>query len=294
MFDQEGGRLIYFEGTYTLGFSGTKEGTPLYDYNQMMYRLALDDERLSLPAPVYLTGSNEKSQQYLMYRDVDSLKIWTNIKSIPFFALPPSNPTEETIPVYSKPADQGPILTISEPSGQKSKPLFFALPVVPRPFKPKDPVSGTWKCTAMMKDTIKVDFELVLFREGENISGPNVLDAHFEDDTLTFTAQLVDYLLTGKLVNKKLSGTYIKGDNSERGKWIGTREVVKQEVTTNPLVTYLYDYEDNIHKSHFYSIEPELSDKSLTRVQSPICRVWKNPSSVISLDYMAIPVPVGK
>jgi hypothetical protein len=45
-FDQEGGRLIYLEGTYTMTFSGTKVPTPRYDYNQIMYRLDLSDERL--------------------------------------------------------------------------------------------------------------------------------------------------------------------------------------------------------------------------------------------------------
>lgn len=42
-FDQEGGRLIYFEGTYTKMFSGNPTATPRYDYNQIMYRLNLDD-----------------------------------------------------------------------------------------------------------------------------------------------------------------------------------------------------------------------------------------------------------
>lgn len=46
-FDQEGGRFIYFEGTYTHTFSGTKHPTPRYDYNQVMYRLDLADERLA-------------------------------------------------------------------------------------------------------------------------------------------------------------------------------------------------------------------------------------------------------
>lgn len=40
-FDEEGGRIIYFEGTYTNTFSGNNGTTPLYDYNQMMYRLDL-------------------------------------------------------------------------------------------------------------------------------------------------------------------------------------------------------------------------------------------------------------
>lgn len=37
---------LYFEGTYTKTFSGTREGTPWYDYNQIMYRVDLRDKRL--------------------------------------------------------------------------------------------------------------------------------------------------------------------------------------------------------------------------------------------------------
>lgn len=47
-FDQEGGRLIYFEGTYSETFSGNPAPTPRYDYNQLMYRLDLADERLGV------------------------------------------------------------------------------------------------------------------------------------------------------------------------------------------------------------------------------------------------------
>jgi len=46
-FNQDGGRVIYFEGTYTDSFTDAKEKTPRYNYNQVMYRLQLDDPRLS-------------------------------------------------------------------------------------------------------------------------------------------------------------------------------------------------------------------------------------------------------
>jgi len=49
-FDKDGGRVIYFEGTYTTAFVSGAQPTPLYDYNQIMYRLSLDDARLRLPA----------------------------------------------------------------------------------------------------------------------------------------------------------------------------------------------------------------------------------------------------
>jgi hypothetical protein len=44
--ENDGGRYLYFEGTYTKSFSGAEIATPWYDYNQVMYRLDLDDERL--------------------------------------------------------------------------------------------------------------------------------------------------------------------------------------------------------------------------------------------------------
>ena len=45
-FDEDGGRRIYFEGTYSFTFSGRKDRTPHYDYNQILYRLDLADPRL--------------------------------------------------------------------------------------------------------------------------------------------------------------------------------------------------------------------------------------------------------
>ena len=51
-FDSDGGRVIWFEGTYTREFSGNPVATPRYDYNQLMYRLDLADPRL---APAHAT-----------------------------------------------------------------------------------------------------------------------------------------------------------------------------------------------------------------------------------------------
>lgn len=48
---REGGRIVYFSGTLTNTFSGNPWPTPLYNYNNIMYRLDLDDPRLGLPQP---------------------------------------------------------------------------------------------------------------------------------------------------------------------------------------------------------------------------------------------------
>jgi len=60
-FDQDGGRVIYFEGTYANTFSGNPDPTPRYDYNQIMYRLDLSDPRLPRPlAPAKTTGGAQE------------------------------------------------------------------------------------------------------------------------------------------------------------------------------------------------------------------------------------------
>jgi hypothetical protein len=45
-FSDDEGRYLYFEGTYSAQFSRNADPTPLYDYNQIMYRLDLSDRRL--------------------------------------------------------------------------------------------------------------------------------------------------------------------------------------------------------------------------------------------------------
>lgn len=45
--DAAGGRLVFFEATYSEMFSGNPAPTPRYDYNQLMYRLDLADPRLA-------------------------------------------------------------------------------------------------------------------------------------------------------------------------------------------------------------------------------------------------------
>lgn len=44
--DSDDGRFLHFEGTYTNDFSSNPIKTPRYNYNQILYRLDLDDPRL--------------------------------------------------------------------------------------------------------------------------------------------------------------------------------------------------------------------------------------------------------
>jgi hypothetical protein len=50
-FAQDGGRLVYSDGTYVNTFSGSPHPAPNCDYSLVMYRLDLSDPRLKMPAP---------------------------------------------------------------------------------------------------------------------------------------------------------------------------------------------------------------------------------------------------
>jgi len=124
MFDQDGGKTIYFEGTYTHTFSGNDQATARYDYNQVMYRLDLDDPRLNLPRPVFRQNDGFTLEDP---RVGSGLPKGENVVT-PFYALPRAG--EGTSPVYEvKAAGQERHLTLTKPEGGGSAtPLFHLLP----------------------------------------------------------------------------------------------------------------------------------------------------------------------
>jgi len=65
---------------------------------------------------------------------------------------------------------------------------------------------------------------------------------------------------------------------------------LKNDKLDNPSVVFLYEYKRTGSKEVFYSVDPGLSDSSVKRTEQAVCRVWRNPSSVIELDYKAKPV----
>ncbi|MCX5644739.1 MAG: hypothetical protein NTZ17_08635 [Phycisphaerae bacterium] len=130
-FDQDGGRTIYFEGTYSHTFSGSPENaTPRYDYNQIMYRLSLDDPRLVLPAPVYQVRDGQGETNYLMGDAVTQADKWDSIEAVAFYAVEPERANAPLIPVYVEtvPAAKGQAPRLTTESHASAMPLFFALP----------------------------------------------------------------------------------------------------------------------------------------------------------------------
>jgi hypothetical protein len=127
VFDKEGGRVIFFEGTYSFTFSGSLEtATPRYDYNQIMYRLNLDDPRLALPVAVYQIRHQEGQSDYLLCDGVEKANKWDSVESIPFFAVEPKRAHGDLVPIYVD-RERETRLTTERPN-PSAEPLFYALP----------------------------------------------------------------------------------------------------------------------------------------------------------------------
>jgi len=99
-FNQDGGQIVYFEGTYTATFSSAKMETPRYDYNQLMYRMALDDKRLELPIAIYAVETKPGQTKYLTRDAIFTQGLQDRATNAVWFALPPEAHTSNGIPVY--------------------------------------------------------------------------------------------------------------------------------------------------------------------------------------------------
>jgi hypothetical protein len=138
-FDQRGGRTLFFEGTYTALFSDGAEPTPRYDYNQIMYRLDLEDPRLVLPVPIYEVARAER------FADKRALRPEDGDPPVAFLAH--DRPLPGTVPIWWSGAACGArrLVTGGTPA---TAPLFHAYPGSAPPGQPPrlplrvDPKSG--------------------------------------------------------------------------------------------------------------------------------------------------------
>jgi hypothetical protein len=124
MFDQEGGRLVYFEGTYTHTFSGNTDVTPRYDYNQIMYRLDLGDPRVPLPVAVYSRDGDAIPDRFRAGLSPEGEFKWSDVA---FFAF--DRPADNVVPIYAVSGEDGAMRLSREPAEQlNDAPLFYAIP----------------------------------------------------------------------------------------------------------------------------------------------------------------------
>jgi hypothetical protein len=230
-FDQDSGRVVYFEGTYTDSFSGNPIITPRYNYNQIMYRMALDDPRLFLPAPVYRL----RDGRYLMREGVAAARAWNQVEAVPFFALAPDRRRAGTVPVAG---------------------AFYVVPLAGQ--APPESAAGEWNCTT----DDGTDFSLAISaRDGSirlDVFGEQFTKGAYRDGGLR--VEVVDegitYHLTGSYRDGKLSGGW-KEDGG--GTFTCARPATEAWRDSRALVPlYFYDGE--------YTTAPKAGAQPLARV----------------------------
>ena len=230
-FDQEGGRMVYFEGTYTDSFSGNPVITPRYNYNQIMYRMALDDTRLSLPAPVYRL----RDGRYLMREGVAAARAWNQVEAVPFFALAPDRRRAGTVQVAG---------------------VFYA--VAPDGPASSQSPGGDWNCFT----DDRTDFSLAIAaRDGSvrlDIEGEHFTGGVYRDGTLHVEIPFgaTTYHLTGIYRDRRLTGSW-KEDGG--GTFTCTRPAT-EAWRYSPALVPLYFYGGK------YTTEPKPGAKPIARV----------------------------
>jgi hypothetical protein len=125
MFDKEGGRVIFFEGTYSTMFSDAPFPTPRYDYNQIMYKLDLSDPRVVLPVPVYDLSPERTGERFQTGLPADQKDAFERIV---FWA--PDRPLLGTVALVARNPKQlgGQLLPVEKPEAlHQQHVVFYAL-----------------------------------------------------------------------------------------------------------------------------------------------------------------------
>jgi hypothetical protein len=119
-FSEAGGRIIFFDATYTASYTNLTP-TPRYDYNEMMYRLDLDDPRLVIPVAIYATGVGTASDLVTK----SGIRVTDPAVTPAFFAY--DRPAAGSLPVsWSGPSCGARRMTVG---GQPAaSPIFYAMP----------------------------------------------------------------------------------------------------------------------------------------------------------------------
>ena len=285
-FDEENGRIIYFEGTYTNTFSGNPLIVPGYEYNQLLYRLDLDDPRLYLPAPVYRTKYPGKNDQLGFGVRLSREAKANSRPQIAFMAFEPGRHHGNLIPVYQQNTPSGPGLSVAA----SGAPLFYALPADTLPF---EKFLGSWQCH--MTDGIFLNRNFMLeFSLADSKLVASVPDAGYTvsqifclDDSIGLSAQYVDkiYHFSGRRQGSMLTGKWSSPDGSARGTWQADIDDHKWQIVHAPGLTGLYEYHNAITGVSFYSVNDDLTEPGFQRSDKPLCRVWTYPSDMAAYDF---------
>jgi hypothetical protein len=290
-FNQNDDRTVYFEGTYTSSFSDACAQTPRYDYNQLMYRLSLDDPRLTLPVALYRVRAAERSPRLCLREQVEAAAAWSQLDGVVCFVVPPDRGSTNLIPVFAK-DESGTALTLTRPT-DTALPLFFGLPL--SEIEPGSTLAGSWQCRARTPEEDELQFPLRLSVQGETVrveesDSDTSGFGTFRDGKLILTLKTDEgtYILDGELSQRTLAGTWRQKDGTSKGTWSAAAVDTTPAERRSPALTVLKEYRRISDDSSYYS----------TEVQAPpghqpgdraLCKVWKALSQIVLPGQAVVP-----
>jgi hypothetical protein len=209
--------------------------------------------------------------------------------------MPPDRQREGLIPVFATSGERGMVLTLEPPTGTPTpQPLFYALPA--RDSEPGQTLAGTWNCKAHESDGSEFPFTLEFKVERGIVRGrldqDEISEMTFRENHLEFQIKQGEdvYQVAGRLQDGELAGDWKEINTGKGGTWVGTADQSGTAWEKSPDVTPLYEYR-SADGSRVYSTEPKIPSPQLQRSADPICRVWRNPASLLILDRDAKPIP---
>jgi len=216
-FDQEDGRIIFFEGTYT-NFWGQGSTKAHYDYNQLMYKLDLGKEATMLPSPVYRMTNGNLS----FGSEIRANKSWHQIDNIAFFAYPPDHHPADLLPIYKTHNGRHTTLSMDGPNS----PFMYALP---DSIDQSKKYEGQWECFIESFEAIDNYLPLVItsgngeLRATSESRSISVVKSQLNDEELLLTIKQYgkEYALKGIVTNGKISGGWFSADDKFSGNWKG-------------------------------------------------------------------------
>lgn len=160
-------------------------------------------------------------------------------------------------------------------------------------------IAGTWNCTARDSDGSEFPFTLEIGVKGEIVRGHldqnEILEGTYREGRIELRLKQGDdrYRVVGRLQGRKLIGDWTEINTGESVTWEGKADQSGMSWKKSSDITPLYEYR-YADGTRIYSTESKIRNQQLQRSADPICRVWRNPMSLLILDREAKPSPATR
>lgn len=287
LLDQEGGKDIFFEGTYTQ-FFGQGKNVPRYNYNQLMYRLKLDDPRLQMPVPVYGMRAGEGARYVSGAAAVRELSP-DSIREIAFWALDKAPANEAAVPIYAS-MEAG--KTRLRAAGEGA-PLCYAL----SPEINYDPAwTGEWEASFDFL-SINRTLSFALQHTGDRWQVQSqkasfqLRDLLVKDSLLQLRLQHEGdtYSLSARIDRGQLLGTWETTASNRTGTWKATKSPGTSWAAYGTSLRSLWEEQHAQTGEYQYSLEPKTTPGYIRTSSQPLGRVWVHPTKGAVYDFSIQP-----